>query len=146
MIRSDAEYREALDRLDAEQRRLDAQREQLERMDLSTEQIKRAMDPLESFHRQLVEEAQSYERLRRGEFDEFHNLHGLGQLLIGLRIAKGLSQRELAQRLGAHESQVSRDERNDYHGVTLDRAARILDALGVDLRTTVARLDSPAAA
>jgi hypothetical protein len=31
--------------------------------------------------------------------------------------------------------QVSRDERNEYHGITVDRASRILDALGVQLRS-----------
>ena len=39
--------------------------------------------------------------------------------------------RERAERLGVHESQVSRDERNDYRGVTAERAQRILEALGV---------------
>jgi transcriptional regulator with XRE-family HTH domain len=57
--------------------------------------------------------------------------------LISARIAKGLTQRQLAEKLGVNESQVSRDERNEYHGVTLDRAARILEVLGVELRTTV---------
>jgi transcriptional regulator with XRE-family HTH domain len=90
-----------------------------------------------SFHEQLKEEVASYERLQRGEFDELHNFEGLGRLLVALRIAQGLTQRELAERLGVHESQVSRDERNEYHGVTVDRANRILDALGVDVRTEV---------
>ena len=35
--------------------------------------------------------------------------------------------------MGVHESQVSRDERNEYHGITLERASRVLDALGVTL-------------
>jgi len=48
-----------------------------------------------------------------------------------------VTQRELAERLGVHESQVSRDERNEYHGITLERAARVVDALGVEIRTTV---------
>jgi ribosome-binding protein aMBF1 (putative translation factor) len=104
---------------------------------LTPVQIKRATDPMESFHLQLVEEVQSYERLKRGEFDEIHNLRGVGRLLIGLRIAQGLSQRELAERLGVHESQVSRDERNEYHGVTLERAERILNALHAELVTIV---------
>ena len=58
-------------------------------------------------------------------------------MLIALRIAKGVSQRDLAERLGTHESQVSRDERNEYHGVTVERANRILEALGVEVRSVV---------
>jgi ribosome-binding protein aMBF1 (putative translation factor) len=75
------------------------------------------------------------EHRKRGELGEIRNLHGLGRTLVALRIALGLTQRELAERLGVHESQVSRDERNEYHAVTVDRASRILDALGVDLRS-----------
>jgi len=45
---------------------------------------------------------------------------------------------ELARRLGVHETQVSRDERNEYFGITLERAAKILDALSVRLRSQVA--------
>lgn len=90
-----------------------------------------------SFHLQLKEEVESYERLKRGEFDELVNLRGLGHLLISLRIAQGVSQRDLAERLGVHESQISRDERNEYFGVKLERAVKILDALHVRLRTRV---------
>jgi len=43
------------------------------------------------------------------------------------------TQRELAEELGVHETQVSRDERNEYHGITVQRAATILDALGARL-------------
>jgi len=137
MIRSESEYREAVARLTEEKTRIEAQKAELERMGLSPDDVKRAIDPIRSFHLQLEEEVQSYERLRRGEFEEIRNLRGLGQLLISLRIASGLSQRQLAEQLGVHESQVSRDERNEYHGVTLDRAARILDALDVELLSTV---------
>ena len=92
---------------------------------------------MESFHLQLQEEVAGYERLKRGEFEELDNLRGLGHLLISLRIAQGLSQRELAKRLNVHESQVSRDERNEYFGVTLERAVKVLDALNVRLHATV---------
>ena len=80
---------------------------------------------------------ESYERLKRGEFNELENLRGLGYLLIALRIAQGISQRELARRLDVHESQVSRDERNEYFGITLERTIKMLDALNVRLRTRV---------
>jgi ribosome-binding protein aMBF1 (putative translation factor) len=100
--------------------------------------IKRVIDPIESFHLQLKEEVESYERLKRGEFEDLDNLRGLGHLLITSRIAQGISQRELARRLRVHESQVSRDERNEYFGITLERAVKVLDALNVRLQTKVA--------
>jgi len=137
MIRNDTEYREAVARLTEERARLESHRRALRDAGLSEEEVKRVCDPMESFHMQLKEEVESYERLSRGEFGEFQNLRGIGQLLVGLRIAQGLSQRELAQRLGVHESQVSRDERNEYYNITLERAGRILDALGAELKTTV---------
>ena len=65
------------------------------------------------------------------------NSQGIGRLLIAVRIAQGMTQRELAERLAVHESQVSRDERNEYHGITVERASRILEALGVTVRSIV---------
>jgi DNA-binding XRE family transcriptional regulator len=109
----------------------------LKELKLAKEEIKRVLDPIQSFHLQLKEEVQSYERLKRGEFDEVRNFDGMGRLFVALRISQGMTQRELAERLGVHESQVSRDERNEYHGITLERANRLLDALGADTRTAV---------
>jgi len=137
MIRNENEYREAVQRLADEKKRIAQQKAELEKMDLSPDEVKRVLDPMRSFHLQLQEEVESYERLKRGEFEEIRNLRGMGHLLIALRIARGISQRQLAEYLGVHESQVSRDERNEYHGITLDRAARVLDTLGVELRSTV---------
>ncbi|MFW5739684.1 MAG: helix-turn-helix domain-containing protein [Myxococcota bacterium] len=135
MIRNENEYQEAVRRLRDEQERLAEHRKRLEDAGLAADEVKRALDPLRSFHEQLAEEVESYERLKRGEMGELRNLHGLGTTLVALRIALGLTQRELAERLGVHESQVSRDERNEYHAVTVERASRILDALGVELRS-----------
>jgi ribosome-binding protein aMBF1 (putative translation factor) len=135
MIRNEHEYQEAVRRLHEERRRLREHQERLEHTGLASDEVQRAVDPLRSFHEQLAEEVESYERLKRGELGELRNLHGLGTTLVALRIARGLTQRELAQRLGVHESQVSRDERNEYHAVTVDRASKILDVLGVELRS-----------
>ena len=109
MIRSETEYREAVKRIDEEKKRLKEQQKALGEMDLSGEEIKRAMDPMRSFHEQLKEEVASYERLRQREFAEVRNFAGMGQLLIALRIAQGLSQRELAERLEVHESRRYRE-------------------------------------
>ncbi len=137
MIRNDRELQKAHTRLSAEKARLAAHRKKLRAEGLTRAQIKRATDPLLSFHQQLVEEVEAYEKLCRGEFDELINLHGIGRLLISLRIYHGLSQRDLAAKLDVHETQVSRDERNEYHGITVSRAAGILEALGATLSSTV---------
>lgn len=130
MIRSEAEYQEALKRLKQDQQVAAQQRDALMKAGLSTEEIDRAMQPLQSFHAQLVEEVEWYEHVRRRSFPEINSLTQIGRLLIALRIASGISQHELAERLGVSESIVSRDERNEYHGITIERAQRILDALG----------------
>ena len=137
MIRNEVEYQEASARLADEQKRLQEHRKRLAAAGLARDEIKRVTDPMVSFHQQLKEEVESYERLRRGEFDELENLGGLGQLLIALRIARGFSQRELAERMGVHESQVSRDERNEYFGIKIERAVKILEALDARLHTQV---------
>ena len=135
MIRNEVEYQEAVKRLKEERARYDAHERELVRMGLKPDEVKRAMDPLRSFDLQLEEEVDTYERLKRGDLGELDNLHGLGRTLVALRIALGLTQRQLAERLDVNESQVSRDERNEYQGITVDRASRILDALGVTLKS-----------
>jgi ribosome-binding protein aMBF1 (putative translation factor) len=137
MIRNETEYQEASERLEEERVRLAEHRVRLKQAGLKEDEIKRVIDPIESFHLQLKEEVESYERLKRRDFDELENLRGLGQLLISIRIAQGISQRDLSKRLGVHESQVSRDERNEYFGITLERAVKVLDALNVRLHTKV---------
>ena len=98
MIRNEAEYQEASKRLDDETQRLEQHRARLKETGLKDDEIKRVIDPLASFHLQLREEVEAYERLKRGEFEVLDNLRGLGHLLITSRIAQGLTQRELARR------------------------------------------------
>jgi hypothetical protein len=137
MIRTESEYRHALARVDAEKQRLSGYAGACASKGFTSEQVATLLEPLQSFHAQLLEEIDAYERLRRGEFGELENLSGLGRLLIGIRIAKGITQRELAERMGVSETMVSRDERNEYHGITVERARRVLDALGARLLTRV---------
>jgi DNA-directed RNA polymerase specialized sigma subunit len=137
MIRNEKEYQEALRRLTADEAFIAQQRAALQALDLSPEEVERALEPALSFHAQLVEEVTWYERVRRRDFEAVHSLTAIGRLLIAARIANGLSQKELAERLGVSEAQVSRDERNDYHGVTVERAQRILETLGETVSTHI---------
>ena len=135
MIHTETEYQRSLDLTQKARLHLAEQEESLKQRGLKPVEIKLALDPMRSFYLQIEDEIEQYERLRRGELDEIRNLHGLGRMLIGVRIALGLTQRELAKRLKVDDSQISRDERNSYHGITVERASRILDAMQVELKS-----------
>src|SRR5690242_6946033 len=116
MIRTQTEYDDALSRLRQDREAMERQRTRLAEVGLSATEVAHAMEPLLSFHEQLREEVEAYEAMRRGDSTVIYDLGEIGRVLIGLRIARGWTQRQLAEALGISESQVSRDERNDYHG------------------------------
>lgn len=137
MLRHAREYKEMQKRLDYEQKSLQQQIDNLTQLGLTTQQIEQALAPAIAYCQHLSQEIEYYENIKRGEFGELRNLGDLGKTLISIRIALGISQKELAQRLHVSEGQISKDERQEYHGVTLEKAQRILDALGVTLSTKV---------
>jgi len=143
MIRSEAEYREARRRLDEDRLFIQAQREALESEGYTQDEVARGIEPTLSFHEQLKEEVAFYERVKRLDFGAITSLRQIGRLLIALRIGLDISQRELASRLGVSEAVISRDERNEYHGIGVDRVQRILDALGVRVVSQVELPESP---
>src|SRR6266536_1338861 len=129
MIRSEQEYQEAVARLREDAEFAQQQRAAFVTAGLTPEQVERAIEPTLSFQAQLEDEVRWYDRVRRRDFDLVGRLTDIGRLLIALRIANGVTQRELARRLNVSEAQVSRDERNEYHNITVERAQRIIDAL-----------------
>ena len=134
MIRSDAELEDTRARLHQQDARVIAYRSELEKDGLPASDVERALEPVRAFAAQLRMAVEEYERVRRGELPNVASLGDLGPALVVARVAAGVTQRELASRLGVHESQVSRDERNDYHGVTIERAAKVLEVIGVSFR------------
>ena len=136
MIRTDSELRKAVQQREQHDESLERQRKEFLSEGLTEREAERALTPLSTFRQGLVEEIESFERLRAGDLKEVEAYEGLGCQLVALRIARGITQRELAERLNVHESQVSRDERHEYNGITLERASRILDAYGVKLIPT----------
>lgn len=137
MIRNEREYRDALSRLERDREVINVQSNALVEQGLSEEEVKRGLGPMLSFHAQLKEEVEWYERARRREFEVSDDVRDIGHTLIALRIANGFSQKDLAEKMEVSEAQVSRDERNEYHGITVERAQRILDAMDETLRFEV---------
>lgn len=137
MIRNEREYQAMLERLEQDKLFIKTQEADLQSLGLSEEQVKRAMEPALSFHEQLKEEVAYYEKIRRGDFQAITRLPHIGRMLIALRIHRGMTQKELAGRLQVSEAQVSRDERNEYHGISLEKAQRVVEALGFSLISEV---------
>jgi ribosome-binding protein aMBF1 (putative translation factor) len=87
----------------------------------------------------LREEVKRHEDLREGHVShrEIDGLRDLPTALIEARIAAGLTQKALAQRLEVAEQQVQRREADLYSGVGVDRLQEVADALGMAVRETV---------
>ena len=87
---------------------------------------------LEDLRAQLKE----YEELRskKVSFREIESLEELPQTLVKARIASGLTQKELAERLGVKEQQIQRYEATDYRTASLARLLEIAGALGIKQR------------
>ena len=79
----------------------------------------------------LAGELREYEELKAGGFqlEELDVVEGLAVLLVKARIARGLSQRELAERLGLKEQQIQRYEATDYASASLARIKEVVGAL-----------------
>lgn len=145
MIRTETEYGRAKQRLGDDKAYLEHLKQAMSQQGLTPAEVERAMQPALSFHMQLLEEVETYERMRRGQFEALDNLPSIGRWLIGVRIYRGWTQKQLAHALGVSEAQVSKDERNEYHNVSTEKAQRILEALGADfsMRIDELRPDAP---
>ncbi len=137
MIRTEYEYKEAIRRIKQNREAMEKQETGLLSSGLRNDQVNAAMEPLLCFHEQLNEEVRWYDNVRRHNFTAVSRLTDVGLLLIAARIAGGINQRELANRLNVSEASVSRDEKNEYHGITLERAQKIFDALHCTVTTKI---------
>ncbi len=83
----------------------------------------------------LEAELREYESVRAGEFrmDTLRVVADLPALLIKARISQGLSQKELADRLGLKEQQIQRYEATDYATAKWSRIREVASAFGIDL-------------
>lgn len=90
-------------------------------------------DALRSQLADLRSEMCEYEALMAGEFqaDDLQAVANLPIVLIKARIAQGLSQKDLAERLGLKEQQIQRYEATDYASASLKRIREVVGALGI---------------
>ncbi len=102
-------------------------------------------DALQSQLDELRDEISDYESLRSGKqaVISLDSLEELPQALIRARIAAGLTQRELAERMGLKEQQIQRYEATEYASADLARVNEVARALGLRVREDVFFSSSP---
>lgn len=90
---------------------------------------------LEAQLAELQDEITEYENLRSGRVTRLFpdGVSDIGEKLIEARIAKGFSQKMLAERLGMKEQQVQRYEQERYLTANLTRVAEVAEALQLNL-------------
>jgi DNA-binding XRE family transcriptional regulator len=79
----------------------------------------------------LRTELEEYEALRQGKVKSrvLHSLLELPDALIEGRITLGLTQKQLAQKIGVPEQQIQRYEQTRYSGASLERLQQAADAV-----------------
>ena len=142
IVRNHSEFCAAREWLYAETLRLKIERTQLKEQGLSADEIKGIQGPSLLEFAETANEVRDYEDAVLGNFTSVWNLDGVGRLMVRLRIAKGISVAELAERLGGVTAEeLMREECFAYRNVTIKRAVEILDALDVQVVSNLDVLD-----
>jgi HTH-type transcriptional regulator / antitoxin HipB len=99
---------------------------------------------------ELEQEILEYDRLKSGQVTQFpiESLQDLPRVAISARIAAGLTQKELAEKIGVQEQQIQRYEANNYQAVGFvgvaslkeNRLQEVMSALNVTIGKTVMQL------
>ena len=102
-------------------------------------------DGLQSQIEELQEQIVEYERLKQSSVSDLKigSLEELPSVLVKARVAQGMTQRDLARRLGMKEQQIQRYETTRYRSASFKRIVQVADALGVELQRPTRLQRSP---
>jgi HTH-type transcriptional regulator/antitoxin HigA len=89
--------------------------------------------------RHLEEEVREYDDLKRGTLalPDVDRLDQIAPFVTRIRISKGISQTELARRLGVSKQVISRYEESDYQTASVAKLQEVLDAMGIMTAVTL---------
>lgn len=140
MIKNERQYnatRKQIERLEQGLRSLLAQPAPTELEDVLFRQIQE--DALRGQLVDLRTEVREYEDLRTGKQTslELDSIDELPRALIAARISSGMTQNDLAKRVGIKEQMVQRYEANEYAAASFSRMREVAQALNVGIREQV---------
>lgn len=101
--------------------------------------VKAQRDAVQSQYNQLYKQIEVYEFLKAGKFNQLdlESFDLLPQGLIKARIARGFSQKELAESLGLKEQQIQKYEATDYASASFERLKQVINALNLKVREEI---------
>lgn len=101
--------------------------------------VKAQRDSLQGQYDDLLHQLHEYESLKSGQKRKFScsSLRKVGEALVEARIARGLSQLDLAKRLKLKQQQIQRYEAERFCTANLDRLAEIAFALNLKVSVTL---------
>lgn len=139
MIRNERQYRITKAQVEDFERKLQALDTQTEAPGIHPRIRQAQRDAIRSQVDDLREDLIAYETLQAGRAKvlELSSLDELPAALIQARIAAGLTQKQLADRLRMKEQQLQRYEATEYAGASLERIREVVAALGVKVREDV---------
>jgi HTH-type transcriptional regulator / antitoxin HipB len=87
----------------------------------------------------LKQDIAEYEELKSGRIAVFQieSFNDLPTALIKARIALGMTQKELAEKIDTQEQQIQRYEANHYHAISFNRLMKVVQALGISFKNSV---------
>lgn len=141
IITTDQEYEAALKSLNHAEDIIKQQEEDFRSAGFTEEEIKKQLNT-STYTRiaMLRDDVAYYQRLKSGDVPSYSPMTGefgrtsLGPYLLACRIASGLSQEELAVKLGVELAEVRRRECNEYHFLSVNELEKLIAAIGVKLR------------
>jgi HTH-type transcriptional regulator / antitoxin HipB len=85
----------------------------------------------------LRAEIEEYDALKHQQIPiKITSIQELPIALIRARIALGMTQKELAEKMGVKEQQVQRDEANQYSSAGFQRIAAVAEVLNIKIQET----------
>jgi transcriptional regulator with XRE-family HTH domain len=139
MIKNDRQFRIIGGRVDRLQRLQDELLERLNDGSADRARTELELKAVRAEIRRLQDELDDYGALKegRGEIGTAESVEDLPRLLIRARIAAGLTQADLAERLGLKEQQIQRYEATDYESASLSRLIEVAGVLRLRLSSFI---------
>lgn len=141
MIQNERQYRVTNGQISRLERALEAAREVEEKMDPRV--FTAMIAGIESQVEQLRQQVREYDELRETAALHLRSAEALPEILIKARVARGYTQKDLADKLKIKPQQIQKYEATAYRSASLKRILSVLKALDLDLQAEIPlKLDS----